>query len=199
MTPLVQVVRIEPATSAEGPGVRWAIWVQGCSIGCAGCCNPHTWAFRDDEGVSVTDLIGQMLDAPVEGITLLGGEPFDQAPALAVLGEAAQRAGRGVMTFSGYRYETLQQPRPGWTELLSVTDLLVDGPYLSQRRDDVRPWVGSTNQRFIHLTDRYRSLDLGSERDRVELRIRRDGTVTVNGWPEAGLLGALDDLLAEDL
>ncbi len=192
----VQVARIEPATRAEGPGVRWAVWVQGCSIGCAGCCNPHTWEKSGGYTVAVSELIRQAAAAPVEGITLLGGEPFDQANALADLATAARAEGRGVMTLTGYRFEVLRRgSQPGWAELLAATDLLVDGPYLEAQRDLVRPWVGSRNQRFIHLSGRYRTALGMSQRDRVELRIRRDGAVAVNGWPDAELVTALECLI----
>jgi anaerobic ribonucleoside-triphosphate reductase activating protein len=150
--------------------------------------------------VAVDDLIEQMLKAPVEGITLLGGEPFDQAEGMAAVGHAAQQAGLGVMTFTGYRHEVLRRRcRPGWADLLAATDLLVDGPYLRDRLDLTRPWVGSSNQRFIHLTDRYRSLSFDSERDRIEVRIRRDGAVAINGWPDDQLISALEELLGDEL
>lgn len=179
--------------------MRWALWVQGCSIGCPGCCNPDTWEAGGGFSEPVEDLIAQMLDAPVEGITLLGGEPFEQAEAVAVLAAAATAADLGVMTFTGYRYEVLRGGgRPGWAELLSNTDLLVDGPFLLNHLDVRRPWVGSTNQRFIHLTNRYRDAVDDRQRDRVEVRIRRDGTVAVNGWPEGRLLAAVEEVL-EDL
>jgi len=196
----LRVSRIEPATRAEGPGTRWAIWAQGCSIGCAGCCNPHTWDLDAGTTFATEELIERMLAAPVEGITLLGGEPFDQAESMAAIAQAAQDARRGVMTFTGYRHEVLRRSaRPGWTSLLAATDLLVDGPYLRDRRDTARPWVGSSNQRFIHLTDRYRLLSFDADRDRVEVRIRRDGAVAINGWPEGRLTSALEELLGEDL
>ena len=192
----LQVARIEPATTAEGPGLRLAIWVQGCSIGCVGCCNPHTWELEAGLALDVDDVIAQLVGSPVEGITLLGGEPFDQAPALAELAAAARGEHLGVITFTGYRYETLRVGRvPGWLDLLSMTDLLVDGPYVERLRDTSRPLVGSANQRFIHLTDRYRGSPMLT--DRVELRIRRDGSVAVNGWPETPLIDALNELVTE--
>jgi anaerobic ribonucleoside-triphosphate reductase activating protein len=185
----LRVARIVPVTQAEGPGSRWAIWVQGCSIGCAGCCNPHTWDPGLGTDIAVTDLIDQMLDATVEGITFLGGEPFEQADGLSTLAEAAQRAGRGVMTFTGYRHEAIRRSsRSAWASLLAATDLLVDGPYVQERRDTVRPSVGSTNQRFIHLTDRYHGQIPNAGHDQVEVRIRRDGLVALNGWPEGQLV-----------
>jgi anaerobic ribonucleoside-triphosphate reductase activating protein len=139
-----------------------------------------------------------MLGAAVEGITLLGGEPFEQADVLAELAGAARMAGRGVMTFTGFRYEVLRRgARPGWRELLGATDLLVDGPYLLARRDTTRPWVGSSNQRFIHLTNRYREALANAEPERLEVRIRRDGAVAINGWPEDRLVAAVEELLGE--
>jgi len=133
----------------------------------------------------------------VEGITLLGGEPFEQAESLAALAEAAREQGLGVMTFTGYRVERIRRSeRAGWRALLDNTDLLVDGLFLRERLDSTRPWVGSTNQRFIHLTDRYRDA-VATPHDRVEIRVRRDGGVAINGWPESGLIQSLEDLLNE--
>lgn len=191
---VVRVARVVPHTTAEGPGTRWALWVQGCTIGCIGCCNPHTWD-TGGAAISIDELITNMLAAPVEGITLLGGEPFEQGPAMAELAEAAQANGRGVMTFTGYRYEVLRRSgNAGWHALLSATDVLVDGPFLNDRIDTTRPWVGSTNQRFIHLTDRYRDYAFDAP-DRLEIRVRRDGAIAINGWPEPVLVEGLEDLL----
>jgi anaerobic ribonucleoside-triphosphate reductase activating protein len=178
--------------------MRWALWVQGCSIRCPDCCNPHTWDPAAGSTTAVDDLIRQMLAAPVEGITLLGGEPFEQAETLAELARAARAADRGVMTFTGYRYEVLRRSDSrSWAALLNATDLLVDGPFLRDRLDQTRPWVGSTNQRFLHLTGRYRDMPLGVGEDRVEIRVRRDGVVAINGWPESALIQSLEELLDE--
>ncbi len=145
--------------------------------------------------MQVDELIDAMLAAAVEGITLLGGEPFEQADAVAELALAAQANDRGVMTFTGYRYEALRRSEdPAFQALLGATDLLVDGPFLRDRVDASRPWVGSTNQRFLHLSDRYRRVHFDLQ-DRVEIRVRRDGAVAINGWPEARLLESLERLL----
>lgn len=194
---VLRVARIESATTAEGPGVRWALWLQGCSIACSGCCNPHLWDHSGGVATDVGTLIDSMLSSPVEGISLLGGEPFEQAVGTAELAAAAQSAGLGVVTYTGFRLELLRRSQdPGVHALLEATDLLVDGPFLQERLDTTRPWVGSTNQRFIHLTDRYRDAVAG-QRDRVEIRLRRDGSVSLNGWPESALIDSLEDLLNE--
>lgn len=188
-----------PRTEAEGPGVRFAIWAQGCSIQCPGCFNPHLWGSRGGHKVMVSDLEKQILDAAedgeIEGITLLGGEPFEQAPAFARLATAVRKAGLSVTVFSGYelaQLETSNAPE-GASALLAQTDLLVDGPYRAGQPDDSRPWVGSTNQCFHFLTNRYRPLApaLTAAPDRIEVRVGRTGEVLLNGWANVDQLNAL--------
>ena len=78
--------RFLASTTAEGPGLRSALWVQGCSVHCPGCFNPQLWAEMGGRVENPADLaerfVADALSAGVEGITLLGGEPFDQAAAL---------------------------------------------------------------------------------------------------------------------
>ena len=75
----MRIARIWHKTESEGPGLRTAIWLQGCSIGCPGCINPHLWSFHGGDEVNVEHLADEILALDVDGITLLGGEPFDQA------------------------------------------------------------------------------------------------------------------------
>ena len=135
----------------------------------------------------------------IEGLTLLGGEPFDQAGPLAALAEAVRAGGLSVMTFTGHVLEDLRAANhQDWDRLLAATDLLVDGPYLAQRPERRRPWIGSDNQRFWFLTDRYADLagDLEAVPNRLEIRIAVDGDVAVNGFAS---VAALEELLADDL
>jgi anaerobic ribonucleoside-triphosphate reductase activating protein len=189
----VRVARVVARTEVEGPGVRTALWVQGCSIRCAGCFNPHLWASEGATLVPVAALLATVLEQDVEGITLLGGEPFDQPASLGVLARAVQRYGRSVITFTGHSLERLRM-REDAALLLAHTDLLVDGPYRGDLLDTSRPWVGSTNQRFHFLTDRFRELrdEIQEIPDRLEVSIGRDGRVSVIGWAPAG---TIEDLL----
>jgi anaerobic ribonucleoside-triphosphate reductase activating protein len=196
----VQVGATVPRTSAEGPGRRFAIWVQGCTIRCAGCFNPHLWGARGGTSTPVETLVDRALAADVEGVTLLGGEPFEQAPALARFAAEVRERGLSVMTFTGYdrgRLEGADAPA-GARDLLNATDLLVDGQYDRTRPDLTRPWVGSTNQRFHFLTPRYSHLEerLTSLRDTVEVRVGPEGSLTVNGWAEVSQLERLLDGVA---
>lgn len=193
----LRVHRFLPRTAVEGPGIRACVWVQGCSIRCQGCFNPGTWAATGGQVLEVDRLVEEVAATTgIEGVTFLGGEPFDQAPALAALARGVQDGGLSVMTFSGYEYRVLQrEERPGWKELLAVTDLLVDGPFVEPLPDSRRPWVGSTNQRFRFLSDRYSHLadELSSVPNRLEVRLHPDGTVLVNGMASPAVL---DDLQA---
>jgi anaerobic ribonucleoside-triphosphate reductase activating protein len=144
------------------------------------------WSFRGGKTVAADHLLTRILaDPDLEGVTFLGGEPFEQAEALAALGRGVQRAGLSVMTFTGYTREILAGAgRADWRALLAVTDLLVDGPYDQTRPDSRRPWVGSTNQRLHDLTGRYRDLlaTLPQVPDRLEIRLDADGNLLVNGF-----------------
>jgi anaerobic ribonucleoside-triphosphate reductase activating protein len=198
--------RFVPGTDVEGPGRRAALWVQGCSVHCPGCFNPHLWTTRGGERERTEQaaerFVADAVAASSEGLTLLGGEPFDQAEASAVVAEAFHSAGLSVMTFTGYRLELLQEwatERADIARLLAATDLLADGPYLADLPDSRRPWVGSTNQGLRALTDVYadavRSIELTGASDGIEVRIRRDGMVEVNGWANVATLESLLDQL----
>ena len=188
--------RFLPKTSVEGPGARACLWVQGCSIRCPGCFNLGTWGARGGQVVEVGYLLEKIVTTSgIEGVTFLGGEPFDQATPLAALARSVQDAGLSVMTFSGYEYDTLQRDqRPGWDDLLAATDLLVDGPFVRSLPDVTRPWLGSTNQRFRFLSPRYENLadDLGSIPDRLEVRLSPDGAVLINGMASSAVLNDLE-------
>jgi anaerobic ribonucleoside-triphosphate reductase activating protein len=166
--------------------------VQGCSLRCPGCCNPHFFDPALGEVVAVEVVLERLrqVRAQVEGITLLGGEPFEQAPALAALAVGAREWGLSVVTFSGYTLQELRSPGapPGAGALLAATDLLIDGRYDARRPERARRWAGSTNQRFHDLTARYspecEPAGPGRALRTVEVRLSAEGRVEVNGWPE---------------
>jgi anaerobic ribonucleoside-triphosphate reductase activating protein len=175
------VARVLHGTVAEGPFLRTAVWVQGCSIRCPGCINPHLF---DAGGATVGSdvLASEICSAGVEGVTFLGGEPFDQATPCADVAETVRAAGKGVITFSGRTYADLHAGPPDWRRLLASTDLLIDGPYVHERPESERSLVGSTNQRFVHLTQRYRAFDPVRHPNRVDIRIAPTGEARLAGF-----------------
>lgn len=179
---MVRVSRIMHGTTAEGPGLRTAIWFQGCSIRCKGCINPHLFSPRGGTLEPVSGIIEEAIANSVEGLTLIGGEPFDQADSGHALASAARASGLGVIVFSGYEYETLNSKNSSTRAFLSSVDLLVDGPYQDWNPETQRSLVGSGNQRFIHLTNRYENFRPELVRNRVDVRIRPDGSIEVAGF-----------------
>ncbi|WIY05309.1 4Fe-4S single cluster domain-containing protein [Amycolatopsis mongoliensis] len=183
---LLNLHRIVDVTAAEGPGLRCAVWTQGCSVRCPGCFNPQTWTTRGGALVPWQELVSRVLAIDgIEGVTLLGGEPFDQPEPLGLFAAAVREAGLSVMTFTGHVLEELPP-----SKLLDSTDLLVDGPFLADRPETSRPWVGSVNQRFHFLTDRYDE-SIFTTPNRLELTIAPDGAIELNGFATTEVLEAL--------
>lgn len=185
----LNVAQIVDATAAEGPGLRFVVWVQGCNKRCRGCCNPNMLKLTAANLMPAQEVIERLRQVhaqqPLEGITLLGGEPFLQAKGLAPLAQAAQEMGLSVMVFTGYLREELTNDfLANAQELLAHTDVLIDGEFIRELQETTRNYVGSTNQRFHYLTDFY---DARIETMPVDVtnewRIQLDGTIIANGLP----------------
>jgi anaerobic ribonucleoside-triphosphate reductase activating protein len=121
----------------------------------------------------------------LEGITLVGGEPFEQDAPLAELCREVRAAGLTVMAFSGHLREELEARG---SPLLAHVDLLVDGPYVAALRTEARRWIGSTNQRLHFLSPAYRPDDPRfAEPNTAEIRFDASGEVRLVGFPFARL------------
>lgn len=190
----LRVAQVVPCTEAEGPGKRFALWFQGCPLRCPGCCNPAMLPFAGGEPMAAGEVAARALNAAdrmgVEGITLLGGEPMAHAAGAAELARRVRSRGLSVMVFSGYTLEEIHElPDPAAADLLAMTDLLVDGPYLRDRPESGRRWIGSANQRIHVLTDRYRADDPCWDRpNTLEIRLA-GGELSVNGFPASSAVG----------
>jgi len=187
-------------TEAEGPGRRYALWLQGCPLRCPGCCNPHMIPEVEVEWLSVEALAQEICSSPdIEGLTVIGGEPFAQAEALAALAGLVRASGLSVMVFSGYTLAQLSSsPDPSYARLLGEIDLLIDGPYVASKHVTDRRWVGSSNQRARFLTERYAHMEEGrggwdSSPNTTELRWR-GGELIINGFPHPELTALLSQL-----
>lgn len=177
-------------TAAEGPGRRYALWLAGCSLRCPGCCNPELFDPRAGEDVAVEALAAEILGAArahaLDGVTLLGGEPLEQMAGVTALVGALAGHGLGVILFTGH---TLEEARAldGFARLEPALDTIVDGRFDAARREPRvggRRWIGSTNQRLVHLTSRYADAALWGGPAHVDVRVGSDGAVAVHGDPE---------------
>lgn len=158
---LVRIAGVTTESVVDGPGVRSTIFFQGCPHACPGCHNPETWSFDGGKEISPTELI-QLLDINplVAGVTFSGGEPFQQAPAAAALGNRLRRLGLNIWVYTGFTWDFLMAnlDRPGYKELLEVAEVLIDGPFIREQRDLSLLFRGSANQRLIKVAE---SLALG--------------------------------------
>jgi anaerobic ribonucleoside-triphosphate reductase activating protein len=139
----------------DGPGFRYVLFTQGCPHRCEGCQNPETWDESDGAERDVSELIDEMLGNPLtDGLTLSGGEPFYQAGDCAEIARAARERGLNVWTYTGYRFEELLEMAKtdkDVHELLSLTDMLVDGRFVLKEKSYNVKWRGSKNQRVIDV------------------------------------------------
>lgn len=148
---MLRVAGIIEESIVDGPGLRFVLFLQGCRTHCKGCQNPQTWDFEGGTLVSAEDILARVqCDPLVHGITFSGGEPFEQAEALQPLAEELKRRGYHLMAFSGYTFEHLIM-KPECRELLSLLDLLVDGPFIEEEKSLELRFRGSRNQRIINL------------------------------------------------
>ena len=150
---LIRVAGIVPESFSDGPGIRFVVFAQGCRHRCPGCHNPHTHPFEGGTLMEVENILLQMEQNPLlDGITLSGGDPFEQADALGELAEKARERGYSVMTYTGWRYEELLEIADSkHMRLLRATDILVDGPFEFALKSELLPFRGSSNQRIIDV------------------------------------------------
>lgn len=140
----------------DGPGLRYSVFVQGCTHCCPGCHNPESQPHRGGTVTSIADLIDRIeANGLVHDVTLSGGEPFEQAKACAELAEALKAKGYGVWAYTGYLYEDLLARAEAGDDtiarLLAAIDVLVDGPFVEALQSYTLTWRGSSNQRVIDM------------------------------------------------
>lgn len=137
----------------DGPGLRYVVFVQGCSHRCPGCHNPETWDPYGGKEVDTHDLGQEMAKNPLlSGLTLSGGEPFDQPEASTWLTMHARVQGKNVWCYTGYTWEEIMEKNSlKWNALLHFIDVLVDGPFIQEQKSLDLDYRGSRNQRLIDV------------------------------------------------
>lgn len=157
----IKLSGVEPESIVDGPGFRYVIFTQGCKHNCKGCHNPQT---HDPEGgywEETDNLLLDILKNPLlKGITLSGGEPFDQAEALLDLSDKVIENGLDIFAYSGYTFEQIVEGgknRPAWIELLKKCSILVDGKFEIEKRSLELLFRGSSNQRLIDVKESLKS------------------------------------------
>ena len=151
--PPLKVAGIIPESITDGPGIRAAVFVQGCPHHCPGCHNPESHPFDGGEVQDTEALFCRIAANPLlSGITLSGGEPMCQAAALCDVAARARAAGLEVAVYTGYTWEELvRENDPDRMRLLSLADVLVDGRFELAERSLELLFRGSRNQRILDV------------------------------------------------
>ena len=136
----------------DGPGIRTAIFSQGCPHHCPGCHNPETWAFGCGTQIPVEAVVEIVQSNPLcRGVTFSGGEPFAQAAAFAKLAALLKEKGYEVASYSGYTFEELLNGSEEQKKLLQSIDVLIDGRFVLAQKSLEIAFRGSRNQRILDV------------------------------------------------
>ncbi|MBI4678468.1 MAG: radical SAM protein [Elusimicrobia bacterium] len=172
----------------NGPGERFVVWTQGCSLCCPGCFNQDLWSPEGGTAVDIMELARRIHATPsLRGVTVSGGEPLDQPDGVAALLDALEPRLDSVV-FTGYAFEEVSAD-PRKKAVLERTDLLVAGRFEAASACGSPPWAGSSNQTAHRLSGRVRPEEWPDLA--VEAHVHPDGSATVTGFPSGGLLRGL--------
>jgi anaerobic ribonucleoside-triphosphate reductase activating protein len=148
----IWLYRLYHHSTVDGPGRRSVVQVSGCSIRCQGCYVPQTHKTENGVCVPIVSVVDEILAnrADHDGVTILGGEPFDQPQEIAELVFRLKRYDLHITIYTGYKLEALidrKDPIVGC--ILTHADLLIDGPFVKELSTNAGEYRGSQNQRFI--------------------------------------------------
>jgi anaerobic ribonucleoside-triphosphate reductase activating protein len=154
VTATLRLNRVAAPVRSLGFGKRAVLWVQGCALACPGCISPHTWDSNSGETIGAEELASLLLElegqvGPLDGLTISGGEPFDQAESLIVLVETLRGLGwlggqRDLLTYSGYSSRKL---RRAWPALFDLSDAVISEPF---RQDLPRVGLRGSSNQVLH-------------------------------------------------
>ncbi len=178
---ILNIHRFLHASYTNGPGCRAVIWVQGCTLACPGCFNPKTHSINHSKAVSTQKLFKQIVQvsAGLEGLTISGGEPLQQAAALVpLLRKIRATMSLSVILFTGFEWNQIAQV-PGGSEVASLCDVVIAGRYQQEKRV-ASGLLGSANKTFHFLTTRYAQSDFLSIPE-AEVILEPNGEILLSG------------------
>ncbi|MSU19782.1 MAG: radical SAM protein [Pedosphaera sp.] len=167
---------------ANGPGTRAVVWVQGCSLNCAGCFNPETHALDRGEIIRVEDLFQRIVAETnlIEGVTISGGEPLQQpGPVIELLRLIKENTLLSIILFTGFQTDEIAKLNQVNQAILCYVDVLIAGRY-DQSRRVAQGLIGSSNKTLSFLTRRYHWTDLEAVPP-AEIILTPEGEVIMSG------------------
>ena len=176
----MEFYRVTFGSRVNGPGLRNVLHTQGCTIGCKGCFNTHTWAKGGGTTASVGEISELLFSGNPEGITISGGEPTEQWEGVEALLTEAKSRGLSTVVFTGRTKEELKELGL-WASFKDLVDIAISGPY--DVNNPVKdPLIGSANQEVHYLSDRYAAPSL-QDLPTIEVHIEGD-RVCIAGFPD---------------
>jgi anaerobic ribonucleoside-triphosphate reductase activating protein len=147
----IRIAGIQNDSIVDGPGLRMAIFFQGCPHLCEGCHNPETWDYEKGQIVTTGELIKKLDANPLlQGVTFSGGEPMIRAGALLLIADAIEVRGLDLAVYTGYTLEEiLEDGDPDALALMGIASTLIDGRFVIAERSLSLPFRGSKNQRIL--------------------------------------------------
>lgn len=186
----INIAEIVPNSRIYGPGKRFVIWVQGCSLHCHGCWNKDMWSFEINQLYNINVLYEMVKEQDeIEGITILGGEPLHQSKALMSLVKLLKNDGYSIMLYTGFEEDEIHDIIS--KDLVSYSDIVIFGRYLEESRSTFLRWRGSSNQNvWINEHSPYKNMQeqIHDKVNEIEVHVHDDGDVTIVGYPEDELL-----------
>lgn len=153
----MKIAQIRKYDVANGPGIRTTVFVSGCTHNCPGCFNKEYQSFEYGKAYSTEvkdEILTHLANPNVKGISVLGGEPFQNVDGLIdLLDEAKKRfPDKNVWIWSGYKYDEIVAD-PQKKQLLLRCDVLVDGKFIAMKKNAMLKFRGSSNQRIIDVKE----------------------------------------------
>ena len=148
---MLSILDILEDTTVDGPGFRTAIYAAGCPNQCPGCHNPDSWDINRGRWMSTDEILEKVLADSFADVTFSGGDPMFQPEGFAQLAHAIKaRSRKNIWCYTGYTFEKLLN-NPRQAKLLEYIDVLVDGKFKEELRDEELYFRGSCNQRLIDV------------------------------------------------
>lgn len=161
---MLRIAGIEQESMVDGEGIRFVVFMQGCSHNCEGCHNPETHDFHGGMEICADEILKLVESDPlIDGITLSGGDPFFQAKKLLPLCKYWKSKGLNIWAYTGFVFDEFMKYKnneesdkrltPDMLELLNYIDVVVDGPFMIDKRTLEKEYIGSSNQRLIDVQE----------------------------------------------
>jgi len=181
---------IIPCSKVNGHGKRTVIWFQGCSINCPDCFNQNMWNSKGGTQYLIDQLVNQIDNYKklydINGVTISGGEPFDQVQGLSELVEQLSFHNISILCYTGYTMDKLVALNDKHVlNALSKINILIDGPFVRALKSDNLLLRGSRNQKIYYLNNSVEKPETDRQQTEIEYLFDDSGYTFITGFPKS--------------